>query len=146
MKTGTNVNIWLFTALFFVAYAIPAQAATITVGPGASYDFVTIQAGLNAATEHDTVIVAMGTYNESISFNGTNIILTSTDPNDPEVVESTIIEAPRDHRVVTFSGSEDTSCVLKGFTITDGDVRNDYGGGGLWPWHEGNNQGLCHQR
>ncbi|MBA7471311.1 hypothetical protein ES707_06617 [subsurface metagenome] len=133
MKTGTNVNIWLFAALFFVVYAVPAQAATITVGPGASYDFVTIQAGINAATEHDTVIVAMGTYNESIRFNGTNIILTSTDPNNPEVVESTIIEADYRDRtsVVIFSGNEDAGCELRGFTITDGDVSEEflYGGG-----------------
>ncbi|MHC4425558.1 MAG: right-handed parallel beta-helix repeat-containing protein [Planctomycetota bacterium] len=119
------------TTVFFVACTGLAQAATITVGPGAGYDFTAIQAAINAAEEGDIVLVDAGTYNESIAFNGANIILTSMDPNDPQVVESTIINATNNRRVVTFSGSEDTSCVLKGFTITDGHAADDYGGG-IW--------------
>ena len=116
--------------VFFVTCAGLAQAATITVGPGAGYDFTAIQGAINAADEGDIVSVDTGTYHESITFNGTNIILTSIEPNDPQVVEGTIIQAPYDHRVVTFSGSEDASCVLRGFTITNGDA-DEYGGGGI---------------
>ena len=37
--------------------------------------FVTIQAGINAAENSDTVFVAAGTYTENINFNGKNIYL-----------------------------------------------------------------------
>ena len=49
-----------------------------------------------------------------------NILLRSTDPLDPSIVESTIIDGTSSGSVVTFSGSEATSCVLSGFTIMNG--------------------------
>jgi hypothetical protein len=39
-----------------------ANGATITVGPGAGYDFSAIQMGIDAAVDGDMVLVAPGEY------------------------------------------------------------------------------------
>jgi hypothetical protein len=59
-------------------------AATINVPT----DYSTIQGAINTTVEGDMVIVSLGTYAENINFNGKDIILTSTDPEDPNVVEA----------------------------------------------------------
>jgi pectin methylesterase-like acyl-CoA thioesterase len=46
----------------------------------------TIQAAIDAAEDGDVIVVRPGNYNEKINFNGKNITLRSTDPDDPEVV------------------------------------------------------------
>lgn len=75
----------------------------------------------------DTIKVYPGTYIENINFNGKNITLSSTDPNDPNVVAATIIDGSNNGSVVTFDNGEDANCVLNGFTITNGSA--EYGGG-----------------
>ena len=100
-----------------------AQADTITVGPDPGYDFNTIQAGINAAGEGDTVIVAEGAYYENIHFYETNITLCSTDPNDSAVVENTIIDGSGLGPVVTFPRWGSQNSKLAGFTITGGSSR-----------------------
>jgi hypothetical protein len=107
-------------AVFFVVLASLALADTITVGTGAGYDFNNIQAAISDSNDGDTVIVAEGTYYENINFNGKNIVLTSTNPNAPAVVEATIIDGNDANSVVTFSGTENASCEIVGFTITGG--------------------------
>jgi hypothetical protein len=89
--------------------------------------FRTIQEGIAAAADGDTVVVGPGTYVENIRFEGKSIVLRSTKPSDPEVVRGTIIEGGGVDSVVSFSGTEKASCVLAGFTIQNG--RADYGGG-----------------
>ena len=110
-----------------------AWGRTITVGKGVGYDYGEIQLAINAAQTDDRIVVSPGTYPGNygmrIDFKGKNIVLASEDPNDPGVVGDTII-VPRSNRVpvVTFAGSEDERCVLRGFTISNGkDV--DFGAG-----------------
>lgn len=65
-------------ALLFVALPSLAHAATLNV-PSASYP--TIQSGVNASQDGNTVLVADGTYsgpgNRDIDFNGKSITVTS---------------------------------------------------------------------
>lgn len=53
-------------ALGLLLSSMPASAATILV-PG---DQATIQAGINAAATEDTILVAPGTYEETVDFLG----------------------------------------------------------------------------
>jgi hypothetical protein len=118
----------IITLILFLFVSL-ANGRTIAVGTGLGYDYATIQAAINAAQEGDTVLVAQGTYEEPVRFNGANIVLTSTDPNSWSVIGNTEIEF-RDGSVVTFTGAEDESCVLQGFTITRG--HSDGCGGGIF--------------
>jgi hypothetical protein len=78
-------------------------------------DQPTIQQGIATAANGDTVLVAPGVYNESISFQGKDlIVLSEAGP------ETTIIDAHRTNRVVTISGGLGRTTRLQGFTIRDG--------------------------
>jgi hypothetical protein len=98
-------------------------------GDGTSWEtaFVKIQEGIDAAADGDTVIVSPGTYVENIRFESRNITLRSTDPSDPAVVANTIIDGGQSGSVAAFSGTEDETCVLSGFTIRNG--KGVMGGG-----------------
>jgi hypothetical protein len=95
-------------------------------------DFDNIQAAVDTAGDGATIVVEKGVYLENIHFNGKNIILTGTDPKDPDVVAATIIDGGQIDSVVTFAGTENAQCVLSGFTIRNGyqDSGADKGGGG----------------
>ncbi|MCW4050908.1 MAG: PKD domain-containing protein, partial [Candidatus Bathyarchaeota archaeon] len=102
-------------------------------------DVNTIQEAIVDANDGiSTIVVSVGTYYENVDFKGKGITLTSTDPNNPEVVAATIItDDPCDPNVhvVTFKTSEDANSVLIGFTITDGNANgsgDEACGGGIY--------------
>jgi hypothetical protein len=96
-------------------------------------DYATIQAAINASVNGDTIIVSSGTYFGNINFNEKNIILTSTNSEDPVVVASTIIDGNANGSAVKFSGTETSACVLRGFTITNGmSYSPTNSGGGIY--------------
>jgi hypothetical protein len=106
---------------------LAAAPTTFTVGHGSGYHFQTIQGAINAAIHGDGIIVSPGAYRENINVLGKNICLRSTNSASPSVVAATIIDGNQTGSVVTFAGSEQSSCILSGFTITRG--RADSGGG-----------------
>ncbi len=100
-------------------------------GDGKSWEtaFKYIQTAVSTASHGDTVIVALGTYRESVHLNGKNIVLRSTNALNTEVVAGTIIDGDDSHPPVRFSGDENESCVLSGFTLRDGIAWGGSGGG-----------------
>ncbi|MCX5637610.1 MAG: right-handed parallel beta-helix repeat-containing protein, partial [Planctomycetota bacterium] len=116
------MNKLIFTLICLSAFggAIPCQARIITVDDDGPADFNNIQSAIDDTNDGDTIIVKKGIYLENINFRGKNIILTSTNPNDPCVVATTIIDGQQNGSVVTFNGGEDPNCVLSGVTITNG--------------------------
>lgn len=80
-------------------------------------DQPTIQAGINAAVNGDTVLVSPGTYVENINFNGKAITVKGS--NGPSV---TTIKGNPGAVTVTFNNGEGTASVLQGFTISGGGI------------------------
>ncbi|MFC1547811.1 FlgD immunoglobulin-like domain containing protein [Candidatus Neomarinimicrobiota bacterium] len=104
-------------------------------------DHLTIQTGIDAATEGDTVLVQPGCYVENINFNGRNIVVGSLmlTTSDTIYISQTIIDGDSSGSVVTFENGESSSALLCGFTITNGAAQL---GGGIHC--QGANPSLLH--
>ncbi|NIS51695.1 MAG: hypothetical protein GWN67_11410 [Phycisphaerae bacterium] len=115
-----NLNIFCISAALLVLNS--AVLAEDRLVPGV---YPTIQAGIDAAVDGDTVVVAQGTYFENVDFGGKSITVTSTAPNEPA---ATVIDAAGSGTVVTFPDVASANCVLAGFTVTHGDTSVNGGG------------------
>lgn len=111
----------LSVALITSVFAKFLFAATIHVPA----DQPTIQAGINAASTGDTVLVASGTYKENINFSGKAIAVKSS--NGAGV---TIIDGGQNGPVVAFQNGETNASILQGFTIQNGNYTAGVGEGG----------------
>jgi hypothetical protein len=91
-------------------------------------DYPTIQSAVNAATGNITVLVAPGTYVETINFLGKGIQLTSE--QGPQV---TIIDGNQNGPVISIVSGERQEAVVNGFTIRNGSATVDsvLNGGGI---------------
>ncbi len=94
---------------------------------------LTIQAAIDASSDGDIVLLPTGAYSTGdIDFHGRAIIVTSMNPDDPDVVAATVIDCqgseanPR--RGFHFHNGEDPNSVLQGITIING-YMNGKGGG-----------------
>jgi len=106
----------ILLSLALLSIAATQSIAETRLVPG---DYGTIQQAIQASNDGDVVIVSPGTY-EAIDFLGRNITVTSTDPEDPDIVEATIINGGGVGSVVTFENGETSEAVLTGFTIMGG--------------------------
>lgn len=110
-------------ALLFVALPCLAHAATLNV-PSASYP--TIQSGVNASQNGDTVLVADGTYsgpgNRDIDFNGKNITVTSQNGPAKTIIDCggyKSTDRSGNHRGFYIHSGE-TKATISGFTVKNG--------------------------
>ena len=124
----------LFNRPFLLSSFLGVLLAISSAEPAAirvPADQPTIQAGIIAAIDGDTVLVADGTYtgtgNKRISFMGKAITVRSENG-----AEKTILNCENDGRGFTFKRQEARSSVLEGFTIING---NSTEGGGLYCFH-----------
>ena len=92
-------------------------------------DYSTIQHGIDASSNGDTVLVYPGTYVENINYNGKNIVVGSLflTYGDTSYISQTVIDGDQTGSVVTFESGEDSTTVLSGFVILNGNTN--YGGG-----------------
>ena len=119
----------LFTTVVVISMLLIASIAwsKIIYVPG---DYPTIQAGIDAASNGDTILVADGIYtadgNRDIDFKGKAITVKSK--NGPENCIIDCEGAGQDwHRGFYFHSGETEGSVVNGFTIQNGWIR--YGGG-----------------
>jgi hypothetical protein len=105
--------------LIFVLLVTTCLYSTIINVPA---DQPTIQTGINVAVDTDTVLVQPGTYIENINYNGKLITVASLflTTQDTTYISQTIIDGNQNGSVVTFINDEDSTAVLCGFTITNG--------------------------
>ncbi len=116
-------------AALSLVLGLPAvvSADTITVCWDGSGDYLTIQAGIDAASDGDEVVVCDGVYtgpgNKNLDFGGKAITVRSE--NGPD---NCIIDCENDGRGFYFHNDETADALVDGFTITNGNVGTDAGG------------------
>ena len=130
-KMKIQLYFFLFTMLSFL------RAETFYV-PG---DFSLIQSAINAASNTDSILVWPGLYEETLDFDGKEIVVSSLYfiANDSLLIESTVLDADENGSVVSFASGESNESILQGFTIQNGTGNNEdpdgngtyynYGGG-----------------
>lgn len=112
---STSAVCSFFLAFFFASTTLALASTTIHVPA----DQPTIQAGINAAVNGDTVLVAPGTYYENVNFNGKAITVTSSGGPGVTVIDGSKTYAP----TVSFATKEPPSAVLSGFTVQSGSAQ-----------------------
>jgi hypothetical protein len=124
MKAGTAL--WISIIILGSAWAASARIIYVPGGQP------TIQAGINAAANGDTVLAAPGTYRENIHFRKKGVVVASRFllTRNPAAIDSTVIDGSSPAhpdsascvRIVSDSiqTTDDTTAALVGFTLTGG--------------------------
>ncbi len=94
-----------------------AETETIFSVPN---DYTTIQEAISAVEDGSVIILEPGTYFENVDFQGKELVIKSTDPDDPDIVSSTVVDGGKAGPVFTFKNGEGPEAKIIGLTITGG--------------------------
>ncbi|UCC78699.1 MAG: right-handed parallel beta-helix repeat-containing protein [Candidatus Zixiibacteriota bacterium] len=113
--------------LIMILWMAAFSSATIIHIPA---DYPTIQQGINASADGDTVLVQPGTYVENLVLDSVNVTLGSLFliTEDTSYITTTIIDGDSSDAVVTFLHNIDSTACITGFTIQNG-FSNSTGAG-----------------
>ncbi len=127
----------LYLIILLVLLSVPLWLSSTTweIKQDGTGDFTTIQEGIDASVNSDTVLVFPGTYYENIIYNGKNIMVASLEliTGNEAYIDSTIIDGQRLDSCVLVIDQE-TNANIQGFTLTNGQGHEDqywysHGGG-----------------
>ncbi|NQV01513.1 MAG: hypothetical protein HQ542_02625 [Bacteroidia bacterium] len=118
-------------ATIILILLIPVISYSKIINVPANYP--TIQQGIDAAKENDTILVDVGTYYENIVISGERITVCSKYliTGDTSYITQTIIDRNNSGSVVTIGPDNVLEPRLSGFTITNGNVPGNSQGGGI---------------
>jgi len=112
--------------VFKIRYELPSKTLVVPVaGVNA------IQQAIDAAKSGDTLIVTAGVYDGDINLQGKDITIVCTNPDDPNIINSTIIDCVQTSRAFIFNSNEGPNTIIDGFTIINGSVTG-VGGGAIY--------------
>ncbi|MBN1418685.1 MAG: right-handed parallel beta-helix repeat-containing protein [Planctomycetes bacterium] len=117
----------------------PCGAPDIVVDSAGGGEYREIQAGIDAASPGETVLVRAGTYeiDAPIRFRGKPLTVVSEKGPAETTIRMALPSDPRAASVVVFDGGETAASILEGFTLTGGrgtcwgGADSDCGGGGI---------------
>lgn len=131
MRNSKSSRAMCFLAASVGIPALTASAGTILV----PQQYPTIQAGINAASDGDVVVVAAGTYtgagNRDLNLMGKAITLRSASGPGTCIINAQATVNDQ-HSVFVISGGETRATVIDGFTITGG---YSFNGAGVYVAH-----------
>jgi len=143
-------RLFFFLCSIYLFLSHTPQVNIVVAGQGRTIripkDYSSIQEGIEKAVDGDTVLVAPGIYYENIDFLGKKVVLASRFvlKGDTSIISKTILDGSKPNNkdtasVVRFVSGEDSSSVIVGFTIQNGEGTlilepKGHGGGGI----------LCH--
>jgi hypothetical protein len=111
-------NFHRFCLIFLAIFSVFEMTAAVWVVPD---DFPTIQAAVDAAGQHDTIMIMPGRYYENVEIENKAVTITSFYEiwEDESVRERTIIDAGFNGNGIEINGGEDTTFV-SGLIVTNG--------------------------
>jgi len=117
-----RVTVALLTILT-LAVSSAADTLVVDVDGGPGSDFTAIKDAVDAAADGDTVLVRPGTYsgarNRGMDFFGRSLVVVSQEGHS-----ETTIDCELEGRAFHLFSGEDTTSVIEGFTIQNGDADN----------------------
>jgi hypothetical protein len=122
--------------LISVFFAVYSASATIINIPA---EYPTIQQGIDASVDGDTVLVKPGIYIENVGIDNKNVVLASyfLTTSDTSYIPITIIDGDSSFIVLRLWGVDSGTAVI-GFTIRNGRYTMHLGGAGISCIYSGN--------
>lgn len=128
MKKGLEVF------LILVCSSLCLNSITLHIKQDGTGDFTTIQEGINASADTDTVLVYPGTYFENINYNEKCITVASLylTTGEEQYINETVIDGNQTNSCVRILSCENGTTVLCGFSLKNGIGSDHYTGNVLW--------------